>query len=293
MGRFVRFAIEGSEIALDLLRGASALLGPRVPANRAFAVGPLSYLGHDAVRPPLLDMVTAGPSCSATPAATCSAWPMRCSLATASPPRAPGGAAIATARPGEAQAEAQIAPQAPRWNDLVPVICQVRALLDALQQPETAQLDRRSPHELHRSVDIDPATRAVTGSSLHEPDRTRPDRGRARRAVAAAVDVLFRKSNIASGRAFRTPRVRAVTRAVVRLAGPMFTGHDAADPGVPAIAAIADGAGEVDRRHPGTELDAAWTADDFASVLGSVAGFLREQQRGLPRFIAIVQGRNP
>jgi hypothetical protein len=133
--------IEGSEI--DLLRGASALLGPRVPASRAFAVGPLSYLGHDAVRSPLLDMVTAGPSCSATPAATCWAWPMRCSLATASPPRALAEAAIATARPGEAQAEAQLAPQAPRWNDLVPVICQVRALLDALQQPETAQLDRR------------------------------------------------------------------------------------------------------------------------------------------------------
>ena len=62
---------------------------------------------------------------------------------------------------------------------------------------------------------------------------------------------------------------------------------------MPAIAAITEVVGEVDRRHPGTELGAAWTGDDFASVLGNVASFLREQQRGLPRFIAIVQGRNP
>jgi hypothetical protein len=28
-------------------------------------------------------------------------------------------------------------------------------------------------------------------------------------------------------------------------------------------------------------------------VLGNVAAFLREEQRGLPRFIAIVKGRTP
>jgi hypothetical protein len=80
---------------------------------------------------------------------------------------------------------------------------------------------------------------------------------------------------------------------LARLAGQMFSGYDPLDPGVPAIAAIANGVGEVDRRHPGSDLRAPWTPDDFASVLGNVAGFLREQQRGLPRFIAIVKGRNP
>jgi hypothetical protein len=80
---------------------------------------------------------------------------------------------------------------------------------------------------------------------------------------------------------------------LVRLAGQMFSGYDPADPGVPAIAALANAIGEVDRQRPGADLHAAWTQDDFASVLGNVAGFLREQQRGLPRFIAIVKGRNP
>jgi hypothetical protein len=78
---------------------------------------------------------------------------------------------------------------------------------------------------------------------------------------------------------------------LVRLAGQMFSGDDPADPGVPAIAAIADPIGEVDLQRPGVDLHAACTKDDFASVLGQV--FLREEQRGLPRFIAIVKGRNP
>lgn len=80
---------------------------------------------------------------------------------------------------------------------------------------------------------------------------------------------------------------------LVRLAGHMFSAYDPADPGVPAIAAIANAVGEVDRVRPGADLRAAWTPADFASVLGGVAGFLREEQRGLPRFIAIVKGRNP
>jgi hypothetical protein len=80
---------------------------------------------------------------------------------------------------------------------------------------------------------------------------------------------------------------------LVRLAGQMFSGYDTADPGVPAIAAIANAIGEVDRQRPGVDLHAAWTKDDFASVLANVAAFLREEKRGLPRFIAIVKGRNP
>jgi hypothetical protein len=79
---------------------------------------------------------------------------------------------------------------------------------------------------------------------------------------------------------------------LVRLAGQMFAGYSAGDPGVPAIAAIANAVGEVDRTHPGAARP-AWTPDDFASVLTHVAGFLREEQRGLPRFIAIVKGRGP
>jgi hypothetical protein len=65
----------------------------------------------------------------------------------------------------------------------------------------------------------------------------------------------------------------------------------AQEPGIPVISAIADGVGDVDRLEPGPAR--AWTAPDYASVLRTVAAFFHEEQRGLPRFIAIVKGRNP
>lgn len=82
-------------------------------------------------------------------------------------------------------------------------------------------------------------------------------------AVAVAIDVLFRRSNTASGWAFRNPRVRAVTARRSRRS-PMAPARSIAG-------------------TPGTELGAAWIAADFVSVLGNVAGSLREQQRGLLR----------
>ena len=63
------------------------------------------------------------------------------------------------------------------------------------------------------------------------------------------------------------------------------------EPGVPTISAIADGVGDVDRLSPGAAP--AWNAADYASVFHVTADFLREQQHGLLRFIAIVKGRNP
>jgi len=63
------------------------------------------------------------------------------------------------------------------------------------------------------------------------------------------------------------------------------------EPGVPVISAIADGVGDVNRVAPGAAP--AWNAADYASVFHVTADFLREQQHGLLRFIAIVKGRNP
>jgi hypothetical protein len=79
---------------------------------------------------------------------------------------------------------------------------------------------------------------------------------------------------------------------LTRITGNLFSGYDPGDPGVPAVAAIVDGSGEVNRLMPSvTKPD--WTAGDVASVLGNTAAFLRDEQRGMLRFITIVQGRNP
>jgi hypothetical protein len=63
------------------------------------------------------------------------------------------------------------------------------------------------------------------------------------------------------------------------------------EPGVPVISAIADGVGDVDRIAPATV--GPWDAADYANVFHVTGDFLREQQHGLLRFIAIVKGRNP
>jgi hypothetical protein len=79
---------------------------------------------------------------------------------------------------------------------------------------------------------------------------------------------------------------------LVRITSQLFSSYDANDPGVPSIAAIVDGSGEIDRQMPSADRP-AWTADDVSTVLTNVASFLRDQQRGMLRFITIVQGRNP
>lgn len=192
---------------------------------------------------------TAGP-CSAPPtSATCSAWPTRCSLTTAPPPRAAGRGRH---RHGAARPRLPRGPESRcrRRHGTTWCLALVRALLDALQQPETAPARPtvRRPHELRRSVRHRSGDQAVTGSCSHKPDRPRPDSGFNRSvfqrflhlindsnharmcnkdgatvsvdglpigSFAACdgfqIDVLFRKSNTASGGPPTTSRACSTT----------------------------------------------------------------------------------
>jgi hypothetical protein len=76
-----------------------------------------------------------------------------------------------------------------------------------------------------------------------------------------------------------------------KITAQLFQPYDAAgDPGVCGISAIVDGIGDVDRAVPSSEP--AWTSADYAATFAGVADFLTEEKNGLPRFIAIVEGRN-
>lgn len=87
---------------------------------------------------------------------------------------------------------------------------------------------------------------------------------------------------------YRADTASTLTNLVARL----FKQHDAAsDPGIPALSAVSDGIGNVDRLAPGmTPVD--WSTGDYSSVFREVSEFLKEEQRGLPRFITIVKERN-
>lgn len=79
-----------------------------------------------------------------------------------------------------------------------------------------------------------------------------------------------------------------LTNIVARLFRPF---DPAGDPGIPALSAIADGVGDVDRVNPGPP--APWSAADYGHVFQEVGAFLVEEQRGMPRFVTIIQERNP
>src|SRR5262249_41847894 len=97
------------------------------------------------------------------------------------------------------------------------------------------------------------------------------------------------KPYIANQLAFAT-RLRAADPAstLPQLLAQTFGASGDASAGATALGTIVEATGDVDRAPDA----GAWTPDDYKSVFGGVAAFLREQQRGLPRFIAIVAGRN-
>jgi hypothetical protein len=138
--------------ALDLTRGASALVGTRVEATKTYANGEsLTYRGYDTATSPLLDMSYAYLSILRDPAINDTLALAQVLLQTKEPEVAQlAEAIISAARKGDGHPEAIIPADAPLWDDLIPVIRQilarpqlVRNLLAAMERPETAQLGER------------------------------------------------------------------------------------------------------------------------------------------------------
>jgi hypothetical protein len=64
------------------------------------------------------------------------------------------------------------------------------------------------------------------------------------------------------------------------------------EPGHTPIGDIIDGIAAVQRVQPLDDLDARYTAADYASLLTGIAEFVDDEKRGLMKFIRIIQGRN-
>ncbi len=58
------------------------------------------------------------------------------------------------------------------------------------------------------------------------------------------------------------------------------------------VSDVIDGVCEVHRARPFDDLGQPLATDDYEAVFRSVAGFLEDEQRGLLKFVAIIQGRN-
>jgi hypothetical protein len=185
------------QTGFDALRGASAMVGPRVEATHTYAGGEqLDYRGYKTEEAlgagtvstsPLLDIMHGFLQLGRDPGVYDVLALTRRLLSTNQPELARlTEAIIATARKGDAHPEAQILATAPLWDDLNPLLVQilarptlVRDLMAAMELPSTAQLgDRFRKFMAYRDrFDLNPSSQAVTGSFATLVDRTRPDSG--------------------------------------------------------------------------------------------------------------------
>jgi hypothetical protein len=172
--------------AMDLMRGASALLGPRISATRTYDnAETLEYRGYDLEQSALLDMVYGFLQVLRSPQIDDILALARTLLVDHQPEVARlTEAMIATARVGDAHPEASIPADAPLWDDLIPIIRQVLAqpalvdaLLAALARPEVKELGPRFHDYMTYKdrFDIDSDTQAVVGSFATPVDRTQID----------------------------------------------------------------------------------------------------------------------
>lgn len=175
--------------AIDLLRGASWLLGPRVAATATFDDGAtLAYNGYDRTQSPMLDMLYAYLTLlrdQNTQNVLALGKQLFSAAHVATTARLTEDA-IEIARLGDAHPEAQILADAPLWDDLRPILQRIAAkpqlvadLMAALERPEVRQLGDRFRDFMTYSdrFDIDDSTQAVTGGFATQPDRTQPDTG--------------------------------------------------------------------------------------------------------------------
>jgi hypothetical protein len=176
----------GKGTALDLLRGASALVGARQSATKTFASGEtLTYRGYDTAQSPLLDLGYGFTQLLRDPNIADTLALGRDLVGNHEGELARLAEAVIVAfRKGDNHPEAAVAADAPLWDDLVPVLRQITAnpalftaLMAALEKPEVAQLGERFRKLMAYKdrFDINPTTQAVTGSFSTLVDRTRND----------------------------------------------------------------------------------------------------------------------
>ena len=176
----------GKGTALDLLRGASALVGPRETATHTYDNGEtLEYRGYDTAASPLLDLGYAYTQLLRDPNILDTLALGRNLVGSHEAELSRLAEAVIVAfRKGDSHPEAVIAAGAPLWDDLVPVLRSIasnpalfNSLMTALQRPEVAQLGERFRKLMvyKDRFDINPSTQAVTGSFATLVDRAAND----------------------------------------------------------------------------------------------------------------------
>ncbi|MFT3692725.1 MAG: hypothetical protein QM831_06270 [Kofleriaceae bacterium] len=186
--------------AFDLVRSSSILLGDRVQAVRTFDDGSsLTYQGYDTSDAPLLDLAY-GFSQLLRDSLADDTLALAQQLFTSheSVMARLTEDMILTARLGDMFPDAQIADNAPLWDDMRPLLQKITAdpklvhdLLVALEDPGVQQLGDRFREEMTYNDQFDiAADQTVTGAFTSMPDRTRVDDGFNRSLFERLLNVI-------------------------------------------------------------------------------------------------------
>ena len=175
--------------ALDLLRGASALMGPRVDAMHTYdgTEPPLAYRGYDTTQSALLDMSYGYMQVLRDPGIFDTLTLARTLVRDHEPEMSQiAEAVIEAARKGDAHPEATIPANAPVWDDLTVVLQKIvanpaltRSLMKAMENPKVANLGTHFMKfmQYKDQFTYDPNTQAVVGAFATLVDRTQADQG--------------------------------------------------------------------------------------------------------------------
>jgi hypothetical protein len=186
--------------ALDLLRGASVLLGPRQTVEKTFTSrAPLSYLGYDTTDSALLDIAYGYLNLLNDPRIGDTLGFARALLDGHEAEAARLIEAMVDAADlGKAHPEAALAPGAPLYDDLIPVVNEILAvpglaedLLTALENPAVRHVDERFAAMMaHRDRIEYNASGNLVGSLSTPVDRSKPDSGYNRSVFQRLVHLI-------------------------------------------------------------------------------------------------------
>ncbi len=206
--------------ALNLLRGASALMGPRVDATRTYDDGEmLTYRGYDLTQSPLLDMTYGYMTILRDPNVFYTLLLGREIIRNHEPAASQlAEAVIEAARKGDAHPEAQIPAGAPLWDDVTPVLQKIvanpaltRSLMKAMEDPRVKNLGTHFMKfmQYKDKFTYNNSTQAVMGAFATLVDRTQNDSGY-NRSLFQRILLLIADSNGAvtenkAGTAIPTP----------------------------------------------------------------------------------------
>ncbi len=174
--------------ALDLLRGTSALMGPRQTATRTYDNGAtIEYRGFESAQSPLLDMLFGTFQMLRDPTIY-DALALTKAIFTDHEPEVARlvEAIVDTARVGDLYPAALLEEGSPIFDDMVPVLQKILAtpgltedLLTAMEAPQVAKLGARFSNYMKYKdgFGIDSGTQQVTGSFSTVVDRAKSDSG--------------------------------------------------------------------------------------------------------------------